>query len=532
MYSNKQHINLLTSQLIEANITDIVVCPGSRNAPLVHNFYEATTQRGCFHLHPVTDERSAAFFAIGIWLATHKPVAVCVTSGSALLNTLPAVAEAYYRQIPLVIISADRPPQWIGQLDGQTIQQIDALFPYAPCIEVDEHPSTVTVPAYNPLMPLHLNVPISEPLFDFTTQHLPQPDYSYFEQWPQADNGIKDLQHIVELINQAQLPAVIIGQYEHEPIESLLKLDKQDKLLLLPEIISNHPGSERTTWIEALKAQDIPMPDLVIHIGGALVNKWLKLKLRQQENLKVIRVDQTDDCPDTFSHLEIKVKYNEAKFFDTLLPLLKPHKAVEEFKQSIGTAMIKPKSTKAQAISMLWQQICNQPKFKDTALFLGNSTAVRAATRSIHSGVVPTYCNRGTNGIEGSLSVAAGYSAVSDKIVYAIVGDLSFFYDVNALWNDTLRSNLRILLINDHWGGIFSRLPNLNQSPALDKYISAHHHTSAQGIAQSYHCSYLRATDMREYLCNLPALVTPHATTDNDKPIILELEYDTHLEQN
>ena len=126
MFSSKENVNNLTAMLINAGIKDIVVCPGSRNAVLVHNFYEASLLWKSFRLHSITDERSASFFAIGIWLATKKPVAICVTSGSALLNTIPGVAEACYRHIPLVIISADRPPQWIGQLDGQTIIQPDA----------------------------------------------------------------------------------------------------------------------------------------------------------------------------------------------------------------------------------------------------------------------------------------------------------------------------------------------------------------------------------------------------------------------
>ena len=257
MFSSKENVNNLTAMLINAGIKDIVVCPGSRNAVLVHNFYEASLLWKSFRLHSITDERSASFFAIGIWLATKKPVAICVTSGSALLNTIPGVAEACYRHIPLVIISADRPPQWIGQLDGQTIIQPDALYPYAHCIQMDEQPSTVTVPAYDPQTPLHINVPISEPLFDFNTKELPTPDFSYFEQWPQYDNGIDKLHEIAALINKASLPAVIVGQYEEGSINSLIELDKQDKLLLLPEIISNQPGAERTAWIESVEAEGI-----------------------------------------------------------------------------------------------------------------------------------------------------------------------------------------------------------------------------------------------------------------------------------
>lgn len=529
MFSSKENVNNLTAMLISAGIKDIVVCPGSRNAVLVHNFYEASLLWKSFRLHSITDERSASFFAIGIWLATKKPVAICVTSGSALLNTIPGVAEACYRHIPLVIISADRPPQWIGQLDGQTIIQPDALYPYAHCIQMDEQPSTVTVPAYDPQTPLHINVPISEPLFDFNTKELPTPEFSYFEQWPQYDNGIDKLHEIAALINKASLPAVIVGQYEEGPINSLIELDKQDKLLLLPEIISNQPGAERTAWIESVEAEGITMPDLIIHIGGALVNKWLKIKLRQQSALKVIRVDQTDETPDTFSHLEIKVKYNEAKFFDALLPLIEEHECVRDFKKGIATKDIRPSSAKEQAISALWHNISNSMTDNGVTVFLGNSTAVRAASRSCNSGTIPIYCNRGINGIEGSLSVAAGYSVSTDKDVYAIVGDLSFFYDVNALWNPSLKGNLHLLLLNDHRGGIFSRLPGLSSSPALDNFISGQHDANAYGIAISYGCSYLKADTNKSFLKALKDFIGNNDNKTN-KPVILE--YDTNLEQD
>ena len=134
MYCNKANANQLTALLIAHGIKDIVVCPGSRNGVLAHNFHAAPL----LNAHPVTDERSAGFVALGLALATGKPAAVCVTSGSALLATLPAVSEAFYRKIPLIVISADRPPQWIGQMDGQTLPQQHALQPYADTYNIIE----------------------------------------------------------------------------------------------------------------------------------------------------------------------------------------------------------------------------------------------------------------------------------------------------------------------------------------------------------------------------------------------------------
>ena len=176
MYSDKPHINSLTKALLHLGITDIVVCPGARNAPLCHNFHQAG-----FALHPVTDERSAAFVSIGIYLETHRPTAVCVTSGTALLNTLPAVAEAYYRHIPLLIISADRPEEWIGHLDGQTLPQRNALLPYAECVNIEERTTQKTIiqqikNLIQKQAPTHINIQIEEPLFQFTQPSLPDID--------------------------------------------------------------------------------------------------------------------------------------------------------------------------------------------------------------------------------------------------------------------------------------------------------------------------------------------------------------------
>ena len=522
MYCDKENVNLLTARLIETGIKDIVVSPGSRNAVLIHNFYEASKIDNSFRLHPVTDERSAAFFAIGIWIVTHKPVAVCVTSGSALLNTLPAVAEAFYRQIPLVVISADRPQRWIGQLDGQTIPQPGALRPYTETFSFEKCDSESCNRQYSMLRPLHINVPIEEPLFSFTTKELPRGAKSLFD-FGECDDVFDPMQ-IAGVINNSELPAVVMGQYESGVIDELVALDRENKLLLLPEIISNQPGAERTATLEAQKAENIVLPTLVLHIGGNLVNKWLKLKLRRSNNLRVIRVDETNDAPDTFSHLERKVKCNERNFFKAIAPLLRYNENVEKFKAAIGSEP-QASSPKEQIVVSLYDYI--KKSDPSAMLFLGNSSVVRIAARLIESGEIPIYCNRGVNGIEGSVSVAAGCASVYDKNVYVIVGDLSFFYDVNSLWNSELNSNLRVVLLNDHGGAIFSKLDGLNNSAALDPYISARHNSNAHGIALSYGCDYYALANDKQLEDTLHSI---NMHNNNNKPIIIE--YDTYLDNN
>lgn len=221
MYSNKENINILTSLLLEWGVTDAVVCPGSRNAAIVHNLNECGTIR----CHPITDERSAAFYAMGIALNTKRPTVVCVTSGSALLNTAPAVAEAYYQHVPLIVIAADRPQQWIDQLDGQTLPQPDALNRFVhrsvslpePHTEEERwycnrlvnealHAATFRQPA-----PVLINVPITEPLFTFDVAELPKE-----RRFRMLDSEAALTNTTVEVLQQelyqAKRPLIVVGQ--------------------------------------------------------------------------------------------------------------------------------------------------------------------------------------------------------------------------------------------------------------------------------------------------------------------------------
>ena len=217
MYSNKENINLLTSLLVAKGITDAVVCPGSRNAPIVHNLNEAE-QITC---HPVTDERSAGFYAVGLAQATWRPVVVCVTSGSALLNVAPAVAEAFYQHVPLIVVSADRPQQWIGQLDGQTLPQQGAFGPMVRrSVQLpephDEEERWLCGRLINEALhlatckgcaPVHINVPVTEPLFQFDVEKLPETTPFKAHTLPTTFNV-----DTFKAFAQAKRPMVVLGQ--------------------------------------------------------------------------------------------------------------------------------------------------------------------------------------------------------------------------------------------------------------------------------------------------------------------------------
>lgn len=534
MYCDKKSVNILTA-LLPATVSDVVVCPGSRNAVIVHNLNEMskagfTCGDRPFLIHPVTDERSAAFVALGVSLARGlRPVAVCVTSGSALLNTLPAVAEAYYRHIPLLIISADRPAAWIDQLDGQTLPQPNALMPYArtfslpePTTEGEEHwcrnivSEALIAQQDEGGRPVHINVPLTEPLFSFTTPRLPRlrPVKPYRCDAPQA---LPD--EVVDAINRAKLPALLVGQW-HRFEEITEEIDAASKLLVLPEIVSNQRACRRTALLEEdNELREAVKPDLIIHVGGNLVGKQFKLSLRKRDGVSVVRISQGSGMPDTFSHLDGIVCGPWPELLRASFERLQPNVAVKEAKALIDDRRHAPAAADAQ--TRLLQRVfafVKEEGISLSALHLANSTAVRSAARLLDGGRTPIHCNRGVNGIEGSLSAAVGYSLADNGLQLAVIGDLSFFYDNNALWNTGLRSNLRILLINNGGGRIFDRLPGLEASPAKDDFIAAAHHASARGLAETYNLKYIAAATIEEAVANLPALFSDAA----DRPVLME----------
>ncbi|MCI6643725.1 MAG: 2-succinyl-5-enolpyruvyl-6-hydroxy-3-cyclohexene-1-carboxylic-acid synthase [Bacteroidales bacterium] len=519
MFCDKPSVNQLTALMLAHGVHHVVVCPGSRNAAIVHNFAVCETQ-GKMTLYPVTDERSAAFVAIGIALAVNAPVAICVTSGSALLNTLPAVAEAYYRHLPLLIISADRPEEWIGQLDGQTLPQRNALMPYAPTFQLTEDNlawnnrmlNEALCRLHKPCSEMaHLNVPLSEPLFSFSTPSLPT-ERVVKAFWPKVENPLPT--EIVDAVAMARCPMLYLGQYESGILPEVAQLDAQNALLVMAEPISQQHLTEHLSLL------DLPNfhPDLIIHAGGNTVDKRLRLFLRSCE-AKVIRLEEGTDFVDTLSHLDSIVYTPLQTALRQLLSLPANANVAKLKEQCKATPHSKPLVWNEEcAVSLLRQSV----KDKEVVFHLANSQSVR-----LYKGNVATtaqqkvYCNRGVNGIEGSLSAAVGYALASQMVNYCIIGDLSFFYDGNALWNQQLKGNLRVLLLNNGGGRIFDHLPGLSASMAQGPYVSANHHTSAEGLCQSHGAHYLVAHSEEEYIRLLPQFTTE----ESDRPMVLEVSF-------
>lgn len=550
MYSNKENVNILTSLLLEYGVSDAVVCPGSRNAPIVHNLSVCEAIR----CRPVTDERSAAFYALGLAIATRRPTVVCVTSGSALLNVMPAVAEAAYQHVPLVVISADRPQQWIDQLDGQTIPQSDALGRFVrKAVQLPEphndeerwlcrrlvneamHLATCRQGA-----PVHINVPISEPLFEFDTEQLPQ--LSRFNYIKRA--AIKDASmDMPEAFHEAKRPMIVIGQLAHGTISHETIRSLSEKYVVMSEPLSN-PSYMTIHFDEAIRYivsdnssinddeddKTAYYPDYVIYVGDTLVSKPARRFLRNAKAPSCLITPDAADIHDPLMTLTDIVECDTDSINALLASLCDAPDTDERCRfHDRWQSFLDAYAAHADAYVPEYSQMATVKYFEeqladldiDICVHYANSSAVRLACIYAQHYV---WCNRGVNGIEGSLSTAAGFSLATHDMTVCVIGDLSFFYDQNALWNSNLRGNLRIILLNNRGGGIFRQLPGLSDSPAADDLVMASHENTAQGICTQNDIGYLSAKTMDEMQIGIVTLLT----RESERPMLLEVFTDSN----
>lgn len=534
MYSDKKNVLQLVALLEAHGITRVVLCPGSRNAPLVHTL---STHPG-FTCYSLTDERSAGYFAIGLALNGGKPAAVCCTSGTALLNLHPAVAEAFYQHIPLVVISADRPGAWIGQMDGQTVPQPGVFRSLVkksvdlPEIHTDEDEWYCNRLVNEALLetnhhgkgPVHINVPISEPLFRFTVESLPA--VRAITRYQGLNVYDRDYNGLIDRLNQYNRRMIVVGQmsliylFEKRYVKLLYK-----HFAWLTEHIGNQtvPGIPVKNFDAALsfmpeeRAEQMA-PELLITYGGHVISKRLKKFLRQHPPKEHWHVSPDGEVVDLYGALTCVIEMDPFEFLEKIAGWL---------------------DNRTPEYPRVWENYCKtipEPEFgysgmsavgglikslpESCALHLANSSAVRYAQLYPIPSAVEVCGNRGTNGIEGSLSTAIGYAACSDKLNFVVIGDLSFFYDMNALWNGHIGANLRILLLNNGGGGIFHTLPGLEMSGTSHKFITAVHKTSAKGWAEERGFLYLRAENEEQLTEAVQILTRPEPM---EQPVLVEV---------
>lgn len=512
------------------NIKHIVISPGSRNAPLTIGF----TSDSFFQCYSIADERSAAFFALGIAQQFKEPVAVVCTSGSAVLNFYPAVAEAFYSQIPLVVVSADRPANKIDIGDGQTIRQVNVLSNHTAfnanlneiaSVDNDLLIQSAIENATEKQLPVHINVPFEEPLYQT------QENYSYI---PEIVNLAKEksLDEVTEeqkaIWNNAQKKLIVVGTQFPNALtqESIEAIANDASILVLTEITSNlhHPHFIKNidTLITSFNEQDYVdfQPDLLITFGGMIVSKRIKALLRKYFTTQHWHVDPLR-AYDTFGILTQHIKTTPEFFVQSVIKTINDTTDYQSRYQSVLKQKLEKHRLflkKSPFSDLKVFELLSQYVPENSQLHISNSAGIRYAMLYDFDPNVNVFCNRGTSGIDGSTSTAVGAATTTDKITTLITGDVSFFYDSNALWNSYLSKNLKIIIVNNGGGGIFRILPGHQENKIFNTYFETEHQLTARYLASMFGLDYIEARTIEEAEKGLKKIYSEH-----QKPVILEL---------
>jgi len=509
-FSDKILSQTITQLCLAKGIEHIVISPGSRNAPLVIGFTELED----FTCYSIVDERCAAFFALGIAQQIKRPVALVCTSGSALLNYYPAVAEAFYSDIPLIIMSADRPSSHIEIGDGQTIQQEDVFGNHilynANCKEGDAYQSfneTEINAALNKALtengPVHINLPFSEPLYNIIMEPLVTPHIiPVLEKELLKGNELQTaMKPFITQWNQSKRKLILVGVLDPNSIEKqLVDTLAQDKsVIVLTETTSNIHHHQFFPAIDQLIAPldedgfEQLQPDLLLTFGGMVISKKIKAFLRVYSPKLHWHVDPKK-ANDTFFVLN---KHLQSFPNDFIKVLLQNAIAVDSSYQNDWQAVRGHRLQQHEAYLNLiefsdfkaFAEVFSSVP-KNIQLQLSNSATIRYAQLfDIHDSI-EVFCNRGTSGIDGSMSTAIGAALESDKPTVFITGDLSFFYDSNALWNNYIPKNFKIIVINNEGGGIFRILKGAKDTVHFETYFETKHQHTANKLCEMYGFGY------------------------------------------
>lgn len=543
-------------------ITDVVISPGSRNAPLTISF----TNQDFFNTYSVVDERSAGFFALGMAQRTRKPVVLCCSSGSAVVNYYPAIVEAFYSDIPLIVISADRPVERLEIGDGQTIRQKNVFENHILYsanlyseIVLEESPTDKKLVqkkweaqrhnereinlglniALEQQGPVHINVPFYEPLYQ-TTEKLTVSPLKIEPIKEKKTISPASLASYAEIWNNSKKKLVLVGVNEPNSIEKeyLEWLAKDPSVLVFTETTSNLHHQDFILRIDNVIApieisEDADeqfrnlQPDILLTFGGMIVSKKIKAFLRNYQPKQHWHVDGKKALNTYFSlnkHFDVEPNL----FFKAFKPLTKEIASdyrrkwldFRDQRNERHTAYMKDIPFSDLKV---FSYVFDKMKTKQV-LHVANSSVVRYANLFKLSDNLEVYCNRGTSGIDGSVSTAVGAAVKSEIPTALITGDLAFFYDSNGLWNEYIPKNFKIIVINNGGGGIFRILPGNKHENYFHKYFETRHQLNAKPLSEMFGFGYTAANNENELILGLEKIFT-----SSDIPQILEVFTPTEL---
>lgn len=537
-------VQLIVDQLLAYDIRKVVVSPGSRNAP----FSIAFDEHPEIETFVVHDERSAGFIALGMAQELGETIALCCTSGSACLNYYPAISEAYYRSVPLVVLTADRPAAWINHGDGQTIVQRDVFKNHIlGSLELDEdlfeqkaletHQAelatllSVTKSAWKG--PIHVNVGLNEPLYqtveksqDFGKRIAIEPQQKRIDSAAMAT--------IVQEINQSKV-LVLCGQMEQNPKlqQELIKLASFPNIVVLVENTSNIQHERFIHCIDrTLNGFDLSneafKPEILITVGGAVVSKRIKAYLRTAGIQKHYKIGAEFPEMDTYRSLSQSFTIAPSDFFEQLNEyelLANSHNFNGKWKAVDIVAKDRSLDFISEFRSLTDMQVFQYIQDflpEDSVLHLANSSVVRYAQLFDPLPGVRYESNRGTSGIDGSTSTALGAAIVHPSKQHVLIsGDISFLYDSNALWYEPFPRNFKMLIIQNYGGGIFQIIPGPADSKQREKYFEAKQAKSPASIAQAFGLQTKTISSLEELIEYLPLFFDPSCETQ-----VLEVQTD------
>lgn len=509
------HIYKLSQHCSALGIDEMVVCPGSRSAALTLAF----ARNPDIKTQVIADERSAGFVALGNASVHKKTVGLVCTSGSAVYNFAPAVVEAYFQEVPLIIFTADRPPEWIHQYDGQTIYQDNIFGKHVKKffqlphdydkIDAIAQTNLIIKEAYElsqaePKGPVHINVPISEPFYPANSEifdyNLDKPEIKdTVISKPQISES--KWNELVAIFNAAERPLLAIGQQDDDVNEFLQNLSH--KTLILADSISN-VGIKDIIRHHDLFIQNVEnnlMPDLLITTNKSFISKAFKQKIRKNPPKFHWHVQDNPAIIDTFKCLSHKIEMDVADFLDQLsqktesknLEYAQAWRALEENAINKAKAFLNDVAFgELSATQMILNSLT-----ENMSLHIGNSMPVRYLNylQFAKNNKTKIYANRGTSGIDGTVSTAIGQAQALDNTHFCLVGDTAFFYDSNALFVENLPKNLKIIIINNAGGNIFRNIDGPNKQAELNDFFVLKQTRKAESLAREAGVYYTQAHD-------------------------------------
>ena len=541
MEKQKSGIRHLVEICYQKGIENIVISPGSRNAPIIIAF----TNHPKINCLSIVDERSAAFFALGMAQQSGKTVAIACTSGSAALNYAPAIAEAFYQHIPLLVLTADRPQEWIDQADSQTIRQNNIYSNYIKksfelpqsILNADDLwyadrliNEAIDLCQSSTPGPVHINLPFKEPLYKGYDEDIaPAKIINTAEVNSVLESN--EIKKLANYWNTSSKKLIISGMMNPNPElnDVLIEISKDPSVVFLTENTSNLHDAAFNSCIDRTLAsitekelQDFK-PDLLISIGNQIVSKKIKAFFRQHQPKEHWHIDAHELFLDTYQSLTKNIPVKPAYFLNMMSEHIIPNKSnfSRIWNDKYHMAYLKHLDyienisySDLKIFDLLLKAVPS-----NSNLQLANSTPIRYAQLFDAREDLIYNSNRGTSGIDGSLSTASGAAFESKKPTTIILGDLSFFYDSNGLWNNYLSDDLRIILINNGGGGIFRFLDGPSETKDFETFFETIHHLNAEGIAKTFNVHYQSASNFEEVKEELSKLYHP----ENKKVSLLEI---------